>query len=314
MKASPATRGQTPEVLAATREWVVEEKIDGVRVFVESTGSAPVKLWSRSGQSLTKAFPEVVAGFGQPAQPFLLDGELQLLGQATGELKFQHLLSRVNTARPGVVARSRPAAVRAFDLLELEWAPQVAEPLYARRTRLERLVLGLDTDVCVLLPQGGHEVAPQPDRQAFSPLWADHVARVTASGRAEGLIVKAMESKYRPGIRSKQWIKFKFKHTVSCIAYSYEPSSNPRRPLGAVQLVMLDGSQPITVGMVGSGMSERDMRLIRDSIDNRQFLIVEIEVLGRTDDGLREPVFVGIRSDADVLDAPFDQMDTVPAL
>jgi hypothetical protein len=37
-------------------------------------------------------------------------------------------------------------------------------------------------------------------------------------------------------------------------------------------------------------------------------------VLGKTDGGLREPSFLGIRTELGVLDADIHQLDTVPAL
>jgi bifunctional non-homologous end joining protein LigD len=297
MKASPP-RGVTVEGLVATG-WVAEEKIDGVRAIVEADGTGPVKILSRSGQPLNRAFPEIVAGFGRPDVSFVLDGELQLWGQRFGDLQFKDLLSRVNTARPGVKAKSQPAVLRAFDLLEVNGHPLVRTPLYDRRNALDRVaqLFGPDEPFTVL-PQGG----------------LDLVDLVQQNDRAEGVILKREDSIYLPGIRAKSWLKFKRKHTITCIAFDYAPSSNPRRPLGAVTLVLLDGATPTPIGVVGSGMTERDMVLIRDSIDRREFLIVEVSVLGKTDDGLREPSFLGIRQDMDVLAAGIDQLSAVPAL
>jgi bifunctional non-homologous end joining protein LigD len=296
MKASPTVRDTAEGLLA--KGHVAEEKIDGVRCIVEADGHSKVKLFSRSGQSLNGAFPEVVAAFGKPDTAFILDGELQLWGQRFGELQFKDLLSRVNTARPGAKAKNQPALLRAFDLLDLDGTALIRQPLYERRNRLDRLSASMQVDAFTVLPQGGAEL----------------IAAIGDNDRAEGIILKREDSIYLPGIRAKSWVKFKRKHTITCIAFNYAPSANPRRPLGAITLVLLDGSTPTTVGTVGSGMSERDMVLLRDSIDRRDFLIVEVSVLGKTDGGLREPSFLGIRQDMDILAAGIDQLDTVPAL
>lgn len=299
MKASPPPAGITTDLLLSAGGQLVEEKIDGVRGIIEADGKNNVTIFSRSGQKLNQQFPEIVSSFGKPDVPFILDGELQLVGQADGTLQFKDLLSRVNTLRPNGRSTRQPAWFRAFDILEWDGRALLKEPLYQRRLELERAQRHLaEVDVLELLRQGGGEC----------------LEVIAGNDRAEGLILKHEESIYRPGLRSKGWVKFKFRHTLSCIAYDYVPSANPRRTLGAVELVLLDGSRPVVVGRVGSGMTERDMQLIKAGVDTRQFVIIEVSVLGKTDDGLREPSFQGIRTDADVLDAPLDQLDAVPTL
>ncbi len=306
MKASPPGTDQSLEGLLA-KGYLAEEKCDGVRAIVEADGRGKVKILSRSGQELNRAFPELVAAFGKPTVPFILDGEIQLWGQRFGDLQFKDLLSRVNTARPGAKVKTQPAVLRAFDLLQLGDTSLVRQPLYERRNHLDRFAALMSAEAWAtevrdepftVLPQGG----------------LDLVEMVNANNRAEGVILKREDSPYLPGIRAKSWVKFKRKHTITCIAFDYDRSSNPRRPLGAVRLVLLDGSKPTTVGTVGSGMTDRDMTLIKQAIDNREFLIVEVSVLGKTDDGLREPSFLGIRQDMDVLAADIHQLDAVPAL
>ncbi len=59
-------------------QWQYEPKWDGFRCVIERNGKT-VALTSKSGQNLTRYFPEIaVASAALPEKRFLLDGELVL--------------------------------------------------------------------------------------------------------------------------------------------------------------------------------------------------------------------------------------------
>src|SRR3954466_12437723 len=74
--------------------WQYEPKWDGFRCVAFRDGDA-VELQSKSGQSLTRYFPDVVAAVRQvKAKRFVLDGELVIPDAAAKALSFDALLQR----------------------------------------------------------------------------------------------------------------------------------------------------------------------------------------------------------------------------
>ncbi|HEY0456818.1 MAG TPA: ATP-dependent DNA ligase [Verrucomicrobiae bacterium] len=97
--------------------WQYEPKWDGFRCLIFRDG-ARVNLQSKSGQPLTRYFPEMVeAAQKLNATRFVLDGELVI--PAGQHLSFNQLLMRIHPAESRVrkLAAANPALFIAFDLL-----------------------------------------------------------------------------------------------------------------------------------------------------------------------------------------------------
>src|ERR1043165_5359767 len=97
--------------------WQYEPKWDGFRCLVFREGNA-VELQSKSGQSLTRYFPELVTAFSDlTAHAFVLDGEIAV--PVNGRFSFDDLLQRIHPAHSRVqrLSREHPGSFIAFDLL-----------------------------------------------------------------------------------------------------------------------------------------------------------------------------------------------------
>src|SRR5947209_13473914 len=120
-------------------EWEYEPKWDGFRCLA-FRDEGETELQSKSGQPLTRYFPEVVAALKQvKAKKFLLDGEL--IVPVNGCLSFEDLLQRIHPAASRVekLSQTHPAQLVAFDLLVNEnGVSLIALPLKERRRLLER--------------------------------------------------------------------------------------------------------------------------------------------------------------------------------
>ena len=119
------------------KDWQYEPKWDGFRCLIFRDG-AKVDLQSKSGQSLTRYFPELVAAVAAlKPKRFVLDGEIVLPhGQA---FSFDDLLQRIHPAASRVqrLAVETPALLIVFDLLLADSEMLVKDPLAARRKLLE---------------------------------------------------------------------------------------------------------------------------------------------------------------------------------
>jgi len=119
------------------KNWQYEPKWDGFRCLIFRDGGK-IDLQSKSGQSLTRYFPELVAAIASlKAKRFVLDGEIVVPdGKA---LSFDDLLQRIHpaTSRVNRLAAETPALLIVFDLLSSDGKILTTEPLSARRKSLE---------------------------------------------------------------------------------------------------------------------------------------------------------------------------------
>ena len=105
------------EEIPTGAEWQYEPKWDGFRCLVFRDGDK-IELQSKSGQPLTRYFPDIVEAVGRiKIQRFVLDGEIVV--PSNGSFSFDHLLQRVHPAASRVTKLSKetPALLIVFDLL-----------------------------------------------------------------------------------------------------------------------------------------------------------------------------------------------------
>ena len=292
--ASSGQGNRRPREVESLDGYAFEEKIDGVRAIVhydERTGT--IQILNRSGNDITLAFPEVTAAIAGKTPTVVLDGEIVLRNGTFGDLNGR---AKVTVAAKATAkAEAMPAKFVAFDVLQYGGDAQVAKP-YTERRRLLLAVGEAFNDPAFEVVRASF------DGRAF-------FEQVKAEG-GEGVIAKKVSSTYKVGSRSPEWVKFKATQTVTCIAVSYEPGKGARAAFGAMHLAMVGGTKPTYVGRVGSGLSADAIAACKGGLDRGEFVIVEIETLGRTPDNkLRFPVFKGIRSDLTVHDATVGQLD-----
>ncbi|UFN49499.1 cisplatin damage response ATP-dependent DNA ligase [Roseomonas sp. OT10] len=195
MLAHPLEAADRPAVEAEPERWRAEWKWDGIRVQLSAT-PAGRRLWSRTGEDVSNAFPEIVE-----AMEFrgVLDGEL-LVVRDGAVAPFSDLQQRLNrkVITPKLQA-DFPVGVRLYDLLldgEEDLRPL---PFDARRERLEAWFARVGPARMDLSPQ-----------IAFSSV--HHLERLREGARAasiEGLMLKRADSPYVAGRVKGLWWKWK---------------------------------------------------------------------------------------------------------
>jgi ATP-dependent DNA ligase len=177
------------------RDYLAEWKWDGIRVQLVARGGER-RLYSRSGDDIGAAFPEVVDAI--PAA-VTLDGELLVLRDGA-VASFNDLQQRLNRKTPNPkLLRDHPAAVRLYDILREGAEDLRGLPFAERRARLESWY--------------AREPRPVLD---LSPLvtfadWDElHELRDGARERGiEGLMLKRADSTYVAGRPKGPWFKWK---------------------------------------------------------------------------------------------------------
>ena len=204
------------EALPTGRQWQYEPKWDGFRCLAFRDG-AEIELRSKSGQPLTRYFPELVASLEAiPAKRFVLDGEIVV--PAGNALSFDDLLMRIHPAESRVrkLAAETPASLIVFDLLVDEKGNAlVGLALEERRGKLEAFAAkNFAASGTVLL----------------SPATADEsVARAWLKGRGglDGVIAKRIDLPYRSGDRTGMQ-KIKRLRTADCVVGGFRYASKSR--------------------------------------------------------------------------------------
>jgi ATP-dependent DNA ligase len=181
--------------------WQFEPKWDGFRALIFRDG-AVVEILSKSGKSLARYFPEIVAliaGIDRPR--FVLDGELILpVGDV---LSFDALQARLHPAESRIVKLSRetPAQLMVFDCLRDGDDDLLARPLAERRAALESFHRRHGCPSLLLSPCGDIEAARA---------WL-----AQSGGALDGVVGKLLRDSYRPGERAM--VKVKQHRTADCV-------------------------------------------------------------------------------------------------
>ena len=172
-----------------TPGWVYEEKYDGYRAIVFKDGPR-VRILSRNLKDLTRQFEPVAAAVAALRAPRLvLDGEIA----AFDERLVSHLAYLRGRSKEQVLT---PPVLVAFDCLFARGRDLLREPLRRRRAVLEKELTGAEGPLLVARRLAPHGLEAWEEVKAHG--W-------------EGLIAKDPASLYKPGERTRSWVKVKHK-------------------------------------------------------------------------------------------------------
>jgi len=248
-----------------------QSKFDGVRVQLHLDRTKPpgeqVRLFSRSLESFTSMFPELVEGVlaQVQAETAILDSEALTFNPLSEEfLPFQETMRRRRKHDIDTMSTELPLRAMVFDVMYRDGQALLDRPLLERIDIMQSMVKR--TSGGVLQAEGGEVVG--------------EVARLEllfeeALGRGlEGLVVKRVDSPYQAGARNFNWVKLK-KHsrgaledTVDCVMLGYFVGRGKRAELGVGALLVgvydQDADEFVTVSRLGTGLSDEQWREVID--------------------------------------------------
>jgi DNA ligase-1 len=188
-------------------DFVAEWKWDGIRVQavcgLDARGQTLPRLYSRSGEDITKSFPDLLPSLRLPGA---IDGELLVVRDGRVQ-SFNVLQQRLNRKMVSPrLTRDYPIHLRAYDLLGDGEEDLRVLPFTERRQRLEAFVARLDDPRIDLSPTiafddwGALTAARKNPASAGAGEDADAV---------EGVMLKRRDAAYLPGRPRGQWWKWK---------------------------------------------------------------------------------------------------------
>jgi bifunctional non-homologous end joining protein LigD len=279
--------------------WTFEVKFDGYRALAYIRGGE-CKLVSRNGNDLTGRFADVAKALVKAVRSpnAVVDGEVARI-DTTGRTSFSELQQG-----------SGQLVYYAFDLLELDGKPLVDLPLHERKAQLQKLIDLRTGSVAV--------------SEGFDD--GDALFEVARAQNLEGIIAKRIDSPYKSGRRTRDWLKLKTENTDEFVVAGYTAGAGRRAgTFGALVLGAHEGGGLRYVGNVGTGFDDAEIRkllalmkpLHRDVppfaevpkmprirkgdvqwVEPR--LVAQVRYGEWTHDGrLRHPAYLGLRDDKD---------------
>jgi ATP-dependent DNA ligase len=199
------------DALPSGSEWQFEPKWDGFRAIASRSGDA-IELMSKSGKSLARYFPEIIAALADTSEKSLvLDGELIL--PVGNILSFDALQARLHPAESRIrkLARDTPAQLMLFDCLALGDQNLIEAPLSVRRAAIEQFHRNEGNATLQLSP------TTREARQAEA--W---LAR--SGGALDGVIAKPLLGPYQAGERAMR--KVKQHRSADCVVGGFRRGKN----------------------------------------------------------------------------------------
>jgi len=277
---------------------VIEPKWDGVRslITLRADGRCPIR--SRNGRDVTESYPELHAGpSSMIGRDGVFDGEIIAIDDA-GRASFQRLQRRMNVRRPSpALIRETAVYFVAFDVLWLDGTDLTSDRLSARRARLEQVMDG---------PAGTWQLT----NRLPGPLTDDLLEAAAAAG-LEGLVLKG-DGVYRPGERTKDWLKVKFRRTMHVVVGGRATDSS------SLSVGVFHDGQLRYVGQVGMAMPHREAMQLDAFLGKirrptspfadlapgapvafvEPHVVLDVTYLEVTEAGtLRQPIFGAVRTD-----------------
>jgi len=199
-------------------DYVAEWKWDGIRIQIVGTGQE-TKLFSRGGDDITLAFPDVADAFKSVG---VVDGELLVRGEFQGgeAASFNALQQRLGRKKVSTkMLAEYPAFVRLYDIL-FENETDLREQSWTdRRGKLESFVPQLD-----------------PERFDISAILEvrdfDHLNETRDGARdaaIEGVMLKRRDSRYISGRKTGLWYKWKRDPLVADCVMMYAQRGSGKR-------------------------------------------------------------------------------------
>ena len=295
-------------------DWIYEMKIDGYRALAFKADQE-VRLISRNRNSFNSDYPLLIDSLKLlKPKSFTIDGEIAALDEH-GRPSFQLLQSYGSHKRT-------PLVYYAFDLLRLEGSDLRSRPLLERRELLAKLL------------------KKAPENIKFSEQLQgskEELLQVARQFKLEGLTAKRPNSLYESGRRSGAWFKVKLTQEQEFVIGGYTPPEGARKYFGALLVGYYGTGALLFAGRVGTGFSEKALAALYDGLQKSKrstcpfvnlperkpgrwglgitpavmkrchwvepLLVAQIKFTEWTsDDQLRQPVFLGLRTDKDPKD------------
>jgi DNA ligase 1 len=244
-------------------DFIAEWKWDGIRVQAvsgrDARGNTLARLYSRSGEDITKSFPDLLPSLHLPGA---IDGELLVVRDDRVQT-FNVLQQRLNRkiVSPKLI-KDYPIHLRAYDLLGEGDTDLRTLPFEERRARLEAFVARLDDPRVDLSPTIAFDSWDALTAARKNPASAGAGDDAEA---VEGVMLKRRDALYLPGRPKGQWWKWKRDPHIIDAVLMYAQRGHGKRSsyysdyTFGVWTMGEDGEQLVPVGKAYFGFTDEEL-------------------------------------------------------
>jgi DNA ligase-1 len=235
------------DVFEDYNDFALEYKLDGIRIQIHKQNDK-VKIFSRHLKDVTPQFPELIEiSIKIPVEEFILDGEAIGIDKKGRPLPFQILAQRTTRKKNIEVMKGKvPVIPKFFDILYSEGRDLTFNDCKQRWKTLNKIIKNKDYLTDRKLPKN------KGDAEKF-------LEKSLKYGN-EGIMVKLLDSSYRPGKRGNLWFKIKKAHTIDCVILAAEWGHGRRKGwLSNLHLGILDETKTkfLMVGKTFKGLTDK---------------------------------------------------------
>src|SRR2546425_1700828 len=237
----------------------VQPKYDGLRVQIHKDAKK-VSIFSRNLESMTEAFPELVAAASKlKVKSVILDGEAIAYNPESEEyVPFQETTARRRKEGIQEMAARVPMRAFVFDVMFRDGSDLTPLP-YEQRFEIVQELLP-ESDTLVPAPLMKTDSAEVLTRELL-----DNISR-----GLEGVVAKRLDSPYQAGARNFNWVKLKrntsgqLTDTIDVVLLGYYRGKGKRAEFGACALLAgghdNEKDQFVRIHQLGTGLSDEGWR------------------------------------------------------
>jgi len=231
-----------------------EYKFDGFRMQVHKSGSK-IKIFTRRLEDVTKQFPDVVDAIkkGVLAQKCVIEGETIGIQAKTGKwLPFQDISQRIKRKYEiHRITKDVPVMLNLFDILYLEGKNLLEFPFKERRAMLKKIIKPVPNKLRVA------EQLVTSDAKEAERFYKESLKKGN-----EGVMIKNLESPYKPGSRVGYGVKLKpIAESLDLVVVGAEWGTGKRAGwLSSFMLACVEPSKGafLEIGKMGTGIKEKE--------------------------------------------------------
>lgn len=234
---------------------LVENKLDGFRLQIHKENDK-ITLFTRRLENITKQFGEIlpIINSNIKLKEAILDAELVGYDPETKKhLPFQNISQRIIRKYDiEKTAEKLPVEIQIFDILNKEGKSIIHLTQKERREILEKSVKQEKTKIVLT------KKLVTTSKQEMKEFYKQSLKEGN-----EGIMIKNLESKYIPGRRVGGWVKLKpIKETLDLVITEADWGEGKRSEwLASFTLSCRDKNELLTIGKVGTGVSEKDAEI-----------------------------------------------------
>jgi len=230
---------------------IIEYKYDGFRLIIHKRNQEVI-LFTRSLENVTKQFPEVIEYIKKyvKGKSFILDSEAVGFDNKTKEYQpFQSISQRIRRKYDiDKLKKELPIEINVFDILYYNGKSQLDEP-FEKRTSLIRKII----------KNHPYKIIHSKQIITSNEKAAEKFYKKALADNQEGIMMKNLQAKYKPGRRVGHMLKIKPEEKdLDLVITGAEYGAGKRSGwMSSFILSCKKGNNYLEIGKVGTGIKEK---------------------------------------------------------